>query len=254
MDNSNTYSIALRYRTFDSQAAWCLAKRLEIQCNLKLGLLVDGIVADVSLFNFLVCSTLNIQDQISLKRMGGCKVNQEIKVLAISGSLRQKSSNTALMKATIGLAPEHMIFTVYDGLGDLPHFNPDLDIDEGPASVRELREQLKQVDGVLICTPEYGNGVPGALKNALDWLVSSGEFVNKPTAVISASPSPMGGSLAHASLLLTLQMINAEIVENGKVIIPHITLKLDREGVITNAETRQELQALLQGLEQACRG
>ncbi|WP_068505086.1 NADPH-dependent FMN reductase [Paenibacillus kribbensis] len=186
--------------------------------------------------------------------MGGCKVNQEIKVLAISGSLRQKSSNTALMKATIGLAPEHMIFTVYDGLGDLPHFNPDLDIDEGPASVRELREQLKQVDGVLICTPEYGNGVPGALKNALDWLVSSGEFVNKPTAVISASPSPMGGSLAHASLLLTLQMINAEIVENGKVIIPHITLKLDREGVITNAETRQELQALLQGLEQACRG
>ncbi len=181
-------------------------------------------------------------------------MNQEIKVLAISGSLRQKSSNTALMKATIGLAPEHMIFTVYGGLGDLPHFNPDLDIDEGPASVRELREQLKQVDGVLICTPEYGNGVPGALKNALDWLVSSGEFVNKPTAVISASPSPMGGSLAHASLLLTLQMINAEIVENGKVIIPHITLKLDREGVITNAETRQELQALLQGLKQACRG
>lgn len=181
-------------------------------------------------------------------------MKQGIKVLAISGSLRQKSSNTALMKATIGLAPEHMIFTIYDGLGELPHFNPDLDIDEGPASAKELREQLKQVDGVLICTPEYGNGVPGALKNALDWLVSSGEFVNKPTAVISASPSPMGGNLAHASLLLTLQMINAEIVENGKVIIPHITLKMNPKGVITNAETRQELQALLQGLEQACRG
>lgn len=108
------------------------------------------------------------------------------------------------------------------------------------------------MDGVLICTPEYGNGVPGALKNALDWLVSSGEFVNKPTAVISASPSPMGGHLAHASLLLTLQMINAQIVKNGKVIIPHITLKLNQEGEITNAETRQELEALLQGLEQAC--
>ncbi|AET58951.1 nadph-dependent fmn reductase [Paenibacillus terrae HPL-003] len=179
-------------------------------------------------------------------------VDQKVKVLAISGSLRQKSSNTALLKATIGLASENMIFTMYNGLGELPHFNPDLDIDEGPASVNELREQLKEADGVLICTPEYGNGVPGALKNALDWIVSSGEFVNKPTAVISASPSPMGGNLAHASLLLTLQMINAEIVENGKVIIPHITLKLNQEGEITNLETRQELQALLQGLEQAC--
>ncbi|TKH39319.1 flavoprotein [Paenibacillus polymyxa] len=182
------------------------------------------------------------------------RMEQKIKVLAISGSLRQKSSNTALMKATIGLASENISFIVYDGLGDLPHFNPDLDVEEGPASVRELREQLKQADGVLICTPEYGNGVPGTLKNALDWLVSSGEFVNKPTAVISASPSHMGGNLAHASLLLTLQMINAEIVENGKVIIPHITLKLNQEGIITNAETRQELEALLQGLEQVCRG
>ncbi|MGG1615869.1 NADPH-dependent FMN reductase [Paenibacillus sp. NRS-1782] len=179
-------------------------------------------------------------------------VDQKIKVLAISGSLRQKSSNTALLKATIGLAPENMIFTMYNGLGELPHFNPDLDVEDGPASVKELREQLKEADGVLICTPEYGNGVPGTLKNALDWIVSSGEFVNKPTAVISASPSPMGGNLAHASLLLTLQMINAEIVENGKVMIPHITLKLNQEGVITDSETRQELQALLQGLDQTC--
>ncbi|MGQ3479638.1 NADPH-dependent FMN reductase [Paenibacillus sp. TY11] len=67
-------------------------------------------------------------------------MEQKIKVLAISGSLRQKSSNTALMKATIGLASENMMFTVYDGLGDLPYFNLDLDIDEGSASVRELRE------------------------------------------------------------------------------------------------------------------
>ncbi len=67
-------------------------------------------------------------------------MEQKIKVLAISGSLRQKSSNTALMKATIGLASENISFIVYDGLGDLPHFNPDLDVEEGPASVRELRE------------------------------------------------------------------------------------------------------------------
>ncbi|GED69323.1 hypothetical protein BRE01_30250 [Brevibacillus reuszeri] len=175
-----------------------------------------------------------------------------IKLLAISGSLRQKSSNTALMNAIIGLAPESMKCNIYEGLGDLPHFNPDIDVDEGPAPVRELRKQLMEADGVLFCTPEYGNGVPGVLKNALDWLVSTTVIMNKPTAVISASPSPMGGDKAHASLLLTLNMINAEIVEKGTLIIPHITMKMNSDGAITDAELKQELLAVLQELEQAC--
>ncbi|MGF7047228.1 NAD(P)H-dependent FMN reductase [Paenibacillus sp. DS2015] len=178
-------------------------------------------------------------------------MNKNIKILAISGSLRQKSSNSALMNAIIALALENMEFTIYSGLGDLPHFNPDIDINEGPAPVVELRTQLKEADGVLICTPEYGNGVPGVLKNALDWIVSSGEFVNKPTAVISASPSPMGGDKAHASLLLTLKMISAEIVEKGTMMIPYITLKLNKEGVITDAETKRELLVVIRALEQA---
>ncbi|OAB38691.1 flavoprotein [Paenibacillus macquariensis subsp. defensor] len=173
-------------------------------------------------------------------------------ILAISGSLRQKSSNTALMNAIIALSSESMSFNTYRGLGDLPHFNPDIDIDEGPATVQELRSQLKEADGVLICTPEYGNGVPGVLKNALDWIVSSGEFVNKPTAVISASPTPMGGDKAHASILLTLKMINAVIVDGGTMMIPHITLKFNQDGVITDSETKKELLTVLRGLEQAC--
>lgn len=179
-------------------------------------------------------------------------MENKIKILAISGSLRQKSSNTALMNAIISLGSTNIEFSIYRGLGELPHFNPDIDIDEGPTRVRELRTQLKEADGVLICTPEYGNGVPGVLKNALDWIVSSGEFMNKPTAVISASPSPMGGELAHASLLLTLNMINAEVVKGATMIIPHITLKLNKEGVITNPETSQELQLVLGELEFAC--
>ncbi|SFL55272.1 NAD(P)H-dependent FMN reductase [Paenibacillus sp. 1_12] len=176
-----------------------------------------------------------------------------IQILAISGSLREKSSNTALMKAIIGLSSADIQFTIYGGLGDLPHFNPDLDLDDGPSSVQGLRQQLKEAHGVLICTPEYGNGVPGVLKNALDWIVSSGEFMNKPTAVISASPTPMGGDKAHASLLLTLKMINAEIIEEGLMMIPHITLKLNKEGVITDSEMEQRLLAVLRALEQACR-
>ncbi len=179
-------------------------------------------------------------------------MEKTVKVLAISGSLRQKSSNTALMHAIIGLARENMSFTVYNGLGDLPHFNPDLDVDDGPESVLELRTRLTEADAVLICTPEYGNGVPGVLKNALDWLVSSGQFMNKPTAVVTASPTPMGGDKAHDSILLTLNMINAQIVEGGTLMIPHINLKLNKEGVITDTETVKCLSSLLKNLVNAC--
>ncbi|SFE82521.1 NAD(P)H-dependent FMN reductase [Paenibacillus algorifonticola] len=181
-------------------------------------------------------------------------MKKDIHLLAISGSLRKKSSNTALMNAIIALAAEPVRFSVYNGLGELPHFNPDLDVEEGPATVRELRKQLKEADGVLICTPEYGNGVPGSLKNALDWIVSSGEFVNKRVAVVTASPSPMGGDKANASLLLTLNMINAIIVEQGTVMIPHIALKMNKEGAITDEETKQQLLAMLASLGQSNSG
>ncbi|QHW29634.1 NAD(P)H-dependent oxidoreductase [Paenibacillus rhizovicinus] len=176
-----------------------------------------------------------------------------LNILAVSGSLREKSSNTALMHAIIGLAPEEMRFEVYRGLGDLPHFNPDLDTEAGPAAVTELRSRLAAADAVLICTPEYGNGVPGSLKNALDWIVSSGEFVNKPTAVITASPTPMGGDKAHASLLLTLGMINAVVDDGATLMIPHISLKLDREGRIKDDALVRDIEAMLAALLSACR-
>ncbi|MCL9661487.1 NAD(P)H-dependent oxidoreductase [Paenibacillus hunanensis] len=179
-------------------------------------------------------------------------MNHPFRILAISGSLRQSSSNTLLMNAMIGLAPSQLIFTTYTGLGDLPHFNPDLDTDHGPLPVQHLRTQIDGADGVLICSPEYGNGVPGALKNALDWIVSSGEFVNKPTAVITASPSPLGGNYANESLLLTLQMINAQVSQQMALTIPHITLKLSKDGTITDPALKQSLKSILQALQQAC--
>jgi chromate reductase len=170
-------------------------------------------------------------------------------ILAISGSLRIRSSNTALLHAAIALANDNLEFTIYDGLAELPHFNPDLDVDNALALVRELRTQVKAADAVLICTPEYANGVPGSLKNALDWIVSSGEFMNKPVSVISASPSPMGGDKAHASLLLTLSIMDAKIVEGGTIIIPFISLKLNAEGEITDSATEQGIRSLLDAIE-----
>jgi len=97
-------------------------------------------------------------------------------VLALSGSLRGDSSNGALLRAALALAPSTLAIT-YDtqSIAALPHFNPDLDTAEPPAAVRAFRERLGAAEGVIICSPEYAHGVPGALKNALDWIVSSGE-------------------------------------------------------------------------------
>lgn len=176
-----------------------------------------------------------------------------INVLTISGSLRAHSSNSSLLLGIAVLAPENYRFTAYNGLGDLPHFNPDLDGDDilPPAAVSSLRAQLKQADAVIICTPEYANGVPGVLKNALDWIVSSGEFINKPTAVISASPNPLGGDKAHASLLLTLAMMNAAVVKGGRLLVPFVRSKVSSEGVITDPLTAEACRVLLHSLEQS---
>jgi len=171
-------------------------------------------------------------------------------ILAISGSLRASSTNTRLVRATSALAPADMAFTMYDGLADLPHFSPDLDGDDPHASVQNLRKLLKEADGVFICTPEYAFGVPGSLKNALDWTVSSGEFYRKPVVAISASPSPTGGDKAHASLLLTLSALGANVPEGGKLRIPAVGKKLNANGEVVDPETRQALRSVLDALAQ----
>ncbi len=173
-----------------------------------------------------------------------------MRILAISGSLRASSTNTTLVRAITRIAPENMEFTLYDGLGELPHFSPDIDVEDAPPSVATLRRQLQDADGVLICTPEYAYGVPGSLKNALDWTVSSGEFVSKPVVAISASPSLMGGDKAHASLLLTLTALSANIVEGGALIIPLIRTKLDGNGDVSDSATVDALRSVLAALAQ----
>ncbi|WP_240343983.1 NADPH-dependent FMN reductase [Paenibacillus sp. SYP-B3998] len=167
-------------------------------------------------------------------------------ILAISGSLRARSSNTNLLHAIVTLAPPNTEVRIYEGIGELPHFNPDLDRDEPPVAVQTWRDQLKWADGVILCTPEYANGVPGVLKNALDWIVSSGEFVDKPTVVISASPLQTGGEKAHTSLLLTLEMMTANIT--GKLTVPLVNQKVNEAYVITDAILEQEINQVLDGL------
>jgi NAD(P)H-dependent FMN reductase len=136
-----------------------------------------------------------------------------IRILAISGSLRSGSSNTALLRAASSIAPSHMELRLCERIDRLPFFDPDLDDDGGevPSEVEQFRAELRATDGVLISSPEYAHGVPGVLKNALDWLVGStqGEIVEKPVALINASPR---ATHAQASLVETLRTMSAHIV------------------------------------------
>jgi len=110
-----------------------------------------------------------------------------------------------------------------------------------------LRRCIKEADGVLICTPEYVFGVPGALKNAIDWTVSSGEFSAKPTALITAS---LGGEKAHESLLLTLKTVEAVIGENAALLIQYIRTKVNAEGAVSDAATVEALKLLIESFAQ----
>jgi chromate reductase len=171
-------------------------------------------------------------------------------ILAISGSVRSNSSNAALLRAAAAMAPAGMTFEFYDEqIGKLPMFNPDLD-GEGafPApAVAELRALLRDADGVMISSPEYAHGIPGALKNALDWIVSSGELEGKPVVVLVASPS--GGEFAQASLVPTLEVMGAKLVVN--LALTFARTHVDAQGTITNPDVRGQLEASLETLRAA---
>ncbi|MGE1114680.1 NADPH-dependent FMN reductase [Priestia megaterium] len=171
-----------------------------------------------------------------------------IKILAISGSLRKNSSNTNILYAMSNLRPENTDFQFYKRLEHLPHFNPEIDTDSPPDLVKDLRNQLKIADGVIICTSEYARGVPGSLKNALDWIVSSGEFVNKPVAVISASSHSSGGRKAHDSILLTLEMIEAKIPKESTLRIGAIGTKINNKAEILDSTTSEQLKSVMNSL------
>ncbi len=171
----------------------------------------------------------------------------KINILAISGSTRKNSSNLNLIKAIADLTSETFTITVFEGLSDIPHFNTDLDNQNPPEQVTSFRRQLREAAGIIICTPEYAMGVPGTLKNAIDWTVSSMEFSKKPLALITAS---LSGEKAHASLLGTLLIIEARMTADTQLLIQFITTKVDGNGKITDNETFNNINKLTQSLRE----
>lgn len=164
-------------------------------------------------------------------------------IVAITGSTRSQSVNHNYIQAIAAmLGPGITLVYDRDVIATLPHFNPDLDNDTPPEAVTAFRQQLRNVDGILICTPEYAMGVPGTLKNAIDWTVSSCEFSGKPVALITAASQ---GEKAHASLLETLRVIEARITPATSLLIPFAKAKINNQHQVTDTQTRDDLTAAI---------
>ncbi|PTQ96966.1 NAD(P)H-dependent FMN reductase [Mucilaginibacter yixingensis] len=164
-------------------------------------------------------------------------------ILAISGSLRSDSSNTRILKLLGTWMPADVNYLIYDGMGVLPHFIPFAEGEPLPPQVSVLHQQLNEADALIICTPEYAFGVPGSLKNLLDWTVGTGNLVDKPVALITASSK---GDDAHAALLKILSALSAQVTD--ALLIPFIRSRFNAEGNITDASTEAELRRVFDNL------
>ncbi|MGZ3752639.1 MAG: NADPH-dependent FMN reductase, partial [Mucilaginibacter sp.] len=153
--------------------------------------------------------------------------------------------NHTILNSLGKMLPPNVNFTIYNGLSDIPAFDPGLDNETPPLAVSVFREKLAEADGIIICTPEYAYGVPGALKNALDWTVSSASFSGKPAALITAST---GGENAHEALIKILGAIDANLIKEATLLISFIRSKMDSEGNITDEETERKLHSVLNTL------
>jgi NAD(P)H-dependent FMN reductase len=135
-----------------------------------------------------------------------------MKILAVCGSLQRQSGNLALLEMAAASAPPGVEVVLFDGLRELPHFNPDLDATGAPDSVTRWRRALADSDAVLIASPEYGFSLPGALKNGIDWVIGSGELEGKVVAITAAVPGPERGRRGLQALRDTLLAVRATIV------------------------------------------
>jgi chromate reductase, NAD(P)H dehydrogenase (quinone) len=174
-----------------------------------------------------------------------------VRIVTLSGSLRAASTNTALLEACHLLVPAGVELQAFRGVAELPHFNPDVEATGLPAAVAAFRDEITQADGILISSPEYARGIPGALKNALDWLVGHPPFAGKPVAVFNASPRSIH---ATAQLLEVLTTMSAHIVRDALITLPLMGTGLGAAEIAADPKlcgpARQALLAFVSAIEQ----
>lgn len=169
-----------------------------------------------------------------------------MKLLGLSGSIRKESSNLGLLRAMAKLAPAGVEFAIDPGLDRLPYFDPDLDGDFPPAPVREFRSAIADAHAIVVSTPEYAHGIPGVLKNALDWLVGDPLFAGKRVGLVYGS----AGEASHAreSLREILRTMSANLVDEATTSIAAARGKIAADGATSDDGIRAELARVLGAL------
>jgi chromate reductase len=173
-----------------------------------------------------------------------------LKILGISGSLRDGSYNTKLLRAASELLPPDVDFELWDGLKAVPPYDEDDDVEPAPAGVAALRTAIARADAVLFATPEYNRSVPGVLKNAIDWVsrpLASNPLRNKPVAVVGASTGAFGAVWSQAELRKVLSATGARVLEH-EVAVGHAPTRLDDEGRLVDGELREQLGEVVAAL------
>jgi chromate reductase len=169
-----------------------------------------------------------------------------MRILAISGSLRRESHNTALLRAAADLLPPEVELSIHDGLREIPPYDEDM-LAAAPPAVERLRAEVRAADAVLVSTPEYNHSIPGQLKNALDWLsrpLSESPLTNKPAAVIGASTGMFGAVWAQAETRKVLAAIGARVLDR-ELAVPSADEQFTADSRLADQAIEQELAALL---------
>ena len=175
-----------------------------------------------------------------------------ITVVGFSGSLRRGSFNTALLRAAAGMMPEGSRLDMH-AIDAIPLYNGDDEAAHGvPPAAAALKDAIALADGLLVCTPEYNNSIPGVAKNAIDWLSRPADdiarvFRGKPVALLGASPSGFGTILSQNAWLPVLRTLGAELWTGGRLMVSRANTVFDAEGKLVDARIQEQLRGFMQG-------
>ena len=176
-----------------------------------------------------------------------------VRIMTICGSLRSGSVNGAVLRAVATLLPPGVIVDAWDGNGRLPFYNPDDDVEPLDPVVADYRRRIRRADAVLFSTPEYAGALPGAFKNALDWMVGGVEIAGKPVAWINPSTGPTGAADAYGSLRTVFRFIQPRIVEAACVDVPVFRRQIGPDGLIPDPAIRERIAGAVSTLAEAVR-
>jgi chromate reductase, NAD(P)H dehydrogenase (quinone) len=163
-------------------------------------------------------------------------------ILAIIGSASSNSTNLKVVEKIADMTSKEFNLTIYNDLKSLPHFDPEISLDNPPNQIIEFRKSIDQADGIIICTPEYVFSIPSGLKNAIEWCISETIFLDKPLGLITASAS---GQKGHEELQLIMKTVMAKFTNETTLLIQGLKGKFDDQGNLTDLETLRQLNKFI---------